>query len=61
MFKTPKPQSPGPQPDPNDLENRRNGERKSRLTTGGRQSTLLAQAIERAATTPSGRLNGSGG
>lgn len=61
MFRTPKLQSAGPQPDPADLENRRNSERKSRLATGGKQSTLLAQAIERAAAAPSPRLNGEGG
>lgn len=56
MFNRPKLQSAGKQPDPTDLENRRNSERKNRLATGGTQSTLLAQAMERAAATPSNRL-----
>lgn len=56
MFRTPKLQSAGKQPDPNDLENRRGSERKARLATGGTQSTLLAQAMERAATPSSDRL-----
>lgn len=61
MFKRPKIKDAGPAPDPNDLENRRNSERKSRLQTGGRQSTLLAQAMERAAGGPMPTLTGMNG
>lgn len=61
MFKRPKIKDAGPQPDPNDLENRRNSERKTRLQTGGRQSTLLAQAMERAAGQPTATLTGLNG
>lgn len=58
MFNSPK-LKPGPaQPDPNDLENRRNSERRGRLATGGRQSTILAQAMERAAGAPTATLTG---
>ncbi len=60
MFRSPKMESPGPQPDPSDLENRRNSERRKRLATGGTQSTLLAQAMERADASPSNRLRGGG-
>lgn len=58
MFKQPKMQSAGPAPDPADLENRRESERKKRVGTGGRQSTILAQAIERAAAQPTATLTG---
>lgn len=61
MFKRPKIVSPGPQPDPSDLENRRNSERRKRLGTGGRQSTLLAQAMERQAAQPTATLTGMNG
>lgn len=61
MFRTPKMPTPPRQPDPNDLENRRDSERKGRLASGGRQSTLLAQAIERAAVAPQDRLQAGGG
>lgn len=61
MFRRPKIESAGPQPDPNDLANRRETERKKRLSTGGRQSTLLAQAMERAASAPTATLTGMNG
>ena len=61
MFKRPKIVSPGPQPDPADVENRRNSERKKRLLSGGRGSTLLAMAMERANTAPSATLTGTNG
>lgn len=48
-------------PDPADLENRRNTERRNRLRTGGRQSTILAQAMERAAGVPTATLTGVAG
>jgi hypothetical protein len=60
MFNTPKPEKIGPEPDPSDLENRRGSERKKRLATGGRQSTLLATAMERAAARPTATLTGVG-
>lgn len=60
MFRRPKLESAGAEPDPSDLENRRNSERKKRLATGGRQSTLLATAMERAATTPTATLKAGG-
>lgn len=58
MFRRPKIESAGPMPDPADLENRRATERKKRTETGGRQSTLLAQAMERAAAQPTATLTG---
>jgi len=61
MFKTPKMKDVGPPPDPADLENRRDTERRKRLATGGRQSTLLATAMERAATRPTATLTGMSG
>jgi hypothetical protein len=61
MFRRPKLESAGAQPDPSDLENRRNSERKKRLATGGRQSTLLATAMERARTAPAPNLTPGGG
>ena len=61
MFKRPKIVDPGPQPDPSDVENRRNTERRRRVATGGRQSTLLATAMERASSTPTATLTGVNG
>ncbi|MBO9502522.1 hypothetical protein [Brevundimonas sp. A19_0] len=61
MFRRPKIESAGPMPDPADLENRRNTERRNRLRTGGRQSTILAQAMERAAGVPTATLTGVAG
>lgn len=61
MFRRPKIKDAGPAPDPNDLANRRDSERKSRLQTGGRQSTLLAQAMERQAGAPTATLTGLNG
>ena len=61
MFKTPKMRDAGPAPDPADIENRRNSERRSRLARGGRQSTLLATAMERATAAPTATLTGVNG
>lgn len=58
MFRRPKIESAGPMPDPSDTANRANSERRGRLLSGGRQSTMLAQAMERSATTPSATLTG---
>lgn len=61
MFRRPKLEAAPVQPDPADLENRRQTERRKRLSTGGRQSTMLAQAMERAASAPTATLTGVGG
>lgn len=61
MFRRPKIESAGTQPDPADLENRRETERRKRLSTGGRQSTILAKAMERAASAPTATLTGVNG
>lgn len=61
MFRRPKIESAGPAPDPADLENRRQTERRRRTETGGRQSTILAQAMERAAAAPTASLTGING
>lgn len=61
MFRRPKIKDVGPQPDMADTENRANSERRGRLLSGGRQSTLLAQSMERAATAPSATLTGING
>lgn len=61
MFRRPKMEAAQVQPDPADLENRRQTERRKRLSTGGRQSTILAQAMERAAAAPTATLTGVGG
>lgn len=58
MFRRPKIESAGATPDPADLENRRLTERRRRTETGGRQSTILAQAMERAASTPTATRTG---
>lgn len=58
MFRRAKMEDAGPAPDPADLENRRETERRKRTATGGRQSTILAQAIERAAAQPTATLTG---
>jgi hypothetical protein len=61
MFRQPKPETPGPQPDPNDVANRRNTERRHRTMSGGRQSTVLATAMNRQAAAPTATLTGVGG
>lgn len=58
VFKRPKMEQVGPQPDPADLANRRNTERRMRLATGGRQSTILGSAIRAASTGPTATLTG---
>lgn len=58
MFKRPKMEEAGPAPDPTDLANRRDTERRRRLSTGGRQSTVLATAMRKAATAPTATLTG---
>jgi hypothetical protein len=58
VFSRPKLEQVGPQPDPADLENRRNSERRRRLATGGRQSTILGNAIRAASTAPTATLTG---
>jgi hypothetical protein len=60
MFKRPKMKEVAAV-DPSDLENRRESERRKRLATGGRQSTLLATAMERAAAKPTATLTGVNG
>ncbi len=59
MFKRPKMEEAGPAPDPSDLANRRESERKRRLGTGGRQSTVLAQAMQTARAAPTAVLTGN--
>ena len=61
MFRRPKLQEAGPQPDMADTANRANSERRGRLLSGGRQSTLLAKAMERSVTAPSATLTGING
>lgn len=58
MFRRPKMEQVGRPPDPADLENRRNTERRRRLSTGGRQSTILGAAIRAASTAPTATLTG---
>ena len=61
MFRRPKldpADAPGPTPDPSDLANRRDTERRRRLATGGRQPTILVSAIRAAATSPTATLTG---
>ena len=58
MFQRPKIESAGPAPDPTDVANRANTERRRRLATGGRQSTVLAQAMQTAAAAPTATLTG---
>lgn len=58
LFKTPKFQSTAA-PDPADLQNRRDSERRGRLATGGSQSTLLTRAMAQAgAAAPLATLTG---
>ncbi len=45
-------------PDPSDTANRANSERRGRLLSGGRQSTMLAQAMERSSAAPAATLTG---
>lgn len=61
MFKRPKMEDAGPTPDPTDLANRRETERKRRTATGGRQSTVLAQAMQTARAAPTAVLTGNNG
>lgn len=58
MFRRPKMEQVGPMPDPADLANRRDTERRRRLSTGGRQSTILGAAIRAASTGPTATLTG---
>ena len=60
MFRRPKLETPGPQPDPADIENRRETERRRRVASGGTQSTILASAMRSAAGLPSATLTGAG-
>lgn len=58
MFRQPKIKEAGPAPDPADIANRSGTERRKRLATGGTQSTLLAAAMDRAASSPTATLTG---
>lgn len=62
MFRRPKMETPEPTatPDPADIANRRETERRRRTLTGGRQSTVLGTAA-RAAGGPRPTLTGVGG
>ncbi|WP_332772948.1 hypothetical protein [Phenylobacterium sp.] len=57
LFKSPKYQSSAA-PDPGAMENRRDSERRSRLATGGSQSTLLSKAMAQASGQPIATLTG---
>lgn len=57
LFRTPKFQST-PAPNPDDLANRANSERRQRLASGGSQSTLLAKAMAQATGQPTATLTG---
>lgn len=61
MFRRPKIEPQGQTPDPADVANRRDTERRKRLATGGSQSTMLGRAVQRAATSSSTTLTGVGG
>jgi len=61
MFNAPKAPTPTPPPDPSDLANRRDSERRRRLSSGGRQSTLISRAVEAAGGAPTATLTGVGG
>lgn len=47
-FKTAKQPAPIPPPDPADIANRRDSERRRRLGSGGRASTLITRMAETA-------------
>jgi hypothetical protein len=57
LFRTPK-QDVTPAPDPSELANRRDSERRNRLAAGGTQSTLLAKAMAGATGQPTSTLTG---
>jgi hypothetical protein len=57
IFRTPKMQSNTP-PNPDDLQNTRDTERRNRLATGGSQSTLMAKAMAAASGQPTNTLTG---
>lgn len=57
LFRTPKLQQT-PAPDPADLANRRDGERRARLASGGSQSNLLSKAMAAASGQPTSTLTG---
>lgn len=61
MFKRPKMDDAGAAPDPADTANRRDSERRRRLGSGGRQSTVLAQAMQTARAAPTAVLTGTNG
>lgn len=57
LFRTPNFKST-PAPNPDDLANRANTERRQRLASGGSQSTLLAKAMAQATGQPTATLTG---
>lgn len=59
LFRTPKFSAPVA-PDPSDLGNRRDSERRNRLASGGTQSTLLSKAMAAAGGQPTTTLTGIG-
>lgn len=59
LFRTPKYHQTAA-PDPADLANRRDSERRNRLASGGTQSTLLSKAMAAASGQPTTTLTGIG-
>lgn len=59
LFRTPKYSAPQA-PDPSELGNRRDSERRNRLASGGTQSTLLGKAMAAASGQPTSTLTGVG-
>lgn len=57
LFRQPSYQPVTP-PNPDDLQNTRDAERRMRLATGGSQSTLLAKAMAAASGQPTSTLTG---
>lgn len=57
LFRTPK-FTPPRAPDPSDLGNRRDSERRNRLASGGAASTLLTKAMAAAGGAPATTLTG---